>query len=296
MPMIVGVKFGQKSCGKQYFFDPLDITFEEGEGAIVETARGLELVRITQANTFVSDEDIKTPLKPVVRKATADDEQRVKENLEKREGALKLCQKCIDKRGLKMKLVDAEYSFDRSKITFSFTADGRVDFRELVKDMASKMRMRIELRQIYERDDIRIKGAMGACGRECCCISHLCDYEKATVKMAKNQNLSLNPTKVSGMCGKLMCCLKYENDFYVEANKKLPKVGALVKVNEGQGRVEETDLLKERIKVSIERNDGVEQNYYQVGEFEVLSCPKGCGKKESVSDEADESELAKLED
>lgn len=295
MPMIIGVKFGVKCCGKQYFFDPLDINFEEGDGAIVETARGLELVRVTQANTFVSDEELKSPLKPVVRKATPEDENRVKENLEKRDSAMKLCQKAIEKHGLKMKLVDAEYSFDRSKVVFSFTADGRVDFRELVKDLAGKMRMRIELRQIYERDDIRLKGSMGLCGRQCCCIAHLGDFEKATVKMAKNQNLSLNPTKVSGMCGKLMCCLKYENDYYVDAAKRLPRVGSTVRVEEGVGRVDETDLLRERIKVSIERNDGVEQNYYNVGQFEVLAAPKASAKRADL-DEADESELAKLED
>ena len=294
MPMIVGVKFA--GSGKQYSFDPLNINFEEGDGVVVDTVRGLEYAIVTQANTLVPDEEVKTPLKPVVRKATKEDEKRAKENEEKKEGAMKLCQKFIDKHDLKMKLVDAEYTFDRSKVVFSFTADGRIDFRELVKDLASKMRMRIELRQIYERDDIRIRGAMGICGRECCCITHLTDFEKATVKMAKNQNLSLNPTKVSGMCGKLMCCLKYENDFYVDVNKRLPKVGSLVKVKEGQGRVDETDILKERIKVTIEKEDGIEQNYYNIGEFEILCGAKNCPKKELAHDEVDEKELEKLED
>lgn len=294
MPMIVGVKFG--GTGKQYFFDPLNIEFQEGDGVVVETVRGLEFARITQANTFVPDEEIKNPLKPVVRKATKDDEVRAKENEEKKEGALKLCQKYVEKHDLKMKLVDAEYTFDRSKVIFSFTADGRVDFRELVKDLASKMRMRIELRQIYERDDIKIRGAMGMCGRQCCCITYLGDHEKATVKMAKNQNLSLNPTKVSGMCGKLMCCLKYENDFYADVNKRLPKVGSTVRVNEGEGRVDEVDVLKERIKVTIEKNEGVEQNYYSVGEFEILCGAKGCPRKDFAQDEVDEKELEKLED
>ena len=294
MPMIVGVKFG--GSGKQYSFDPLNIDFKEGDGVIVETVRGLEFARITQSNTFVSDEELKNPLKPVVRKATEEDEIRAKENEEKKEGALKLCQKFVDKHDLKMKLVDAEYTFDRSKVVFSFTADGRVDFRELVKDLASKMRMRIELRQIYERDDIKIRGAMGMCGRQCCCITHLGDYEKATVKMAKNQNLSLNPTKVSGMCGKLMCCLKYENDFYVDVNKRLPKVGSTVRVKEGEGRVDETDALKERIKVTIERDGGVEQNYYNVGEFEIVCGAKGCPRNGFAHDEVDEKELEKLED
>lgn len=294
MPIIVGVKFG--STCKQYYFDPLNIDFQEGDGVIVETVRGLEYGKISQANTNVSDEEIKNPLKPVVRKATAEDEERVKENLEKKAGALKLCQKYVAKRDLKMKLVDAEYTFDRSKVVFSFTAEGRVDFRELVKDLASKMHMRIELRQIYERDDIKLRGAMGMCGRECCCICHMADYEKATVKMAKNQNISLNPAKVSGMCGKLMCCLKYENDFYVAANKRMPKIGSIVKVDDGTGRVDEVDLLREKIKVTIDRDGGIEQKYYSIGEFEVLSGPKGNARRNYAQDEVDESELKKLED
>ncbi len=294
MPMIVGVKFG--STCKQYYFDPLNIDFQEGDGVIVETVRGLEYGKISQANTNVSDEEIKNPLKPVVRKATAEDEERVKENLEKKAGALKLCQKYVAKRDLKMKRVDAEYTFDRSKVVFSFTAEGRVDFRELVKDLASKMHMRIELRQIYERDDIKLRGAMGMCGRECCCICHMADYEKATVKMAKNQNISLNPAKVSGMCGKLMCCLKYENDFYVAANKRMPKIGSIVKVDDGTGRVDEVDLLREKIKVTIDRDGGIEQKYYNIGEFEVLSGPKGNARRNYAQDEVDESELKKLED
>ena len=295
MPMIVGVKFGT-GC-KQYYFDPLNITFKEGDGVIVETVRGLEFARISQANTQVPDEEIKVPLKPVVRKATEEDETRARENFEKKAGALKLCQKHIDRHKLKMKLVDAEYTFDRSKIIFSFTADGRVDFRELVKDLAGEMRMRIELRQIYERDDIKLRGAMGICGRECCCIRHLADYEKATVKMAKNQNLSLNPTKVSGMCGKLMCCLKYENDFYVEVGKRMPKVGSTVKLQDGTARVDEVDILKERIKVTLEKEDGVEQRYCNIGEFELLAPPKNNAPKKNLNrEEENEDELKKLED
>ena len=156
--------------------------------------------------------------------------------------------------------------------------------------------MRIELRQIYERDDIKLRGAMGMCGRECCCICHMADYEKATVKMAKNQNISLNPAKVSGMCGKLMCCLKYENDFYVAANKRMPKIGSIVKVDDGTGRVDEVDLLREKIKVTIDRDGGIEQKYYNIGEFEVLSGPKGNARRNYAQDEVDESELKKLED
>ncbi|MEG1609214.1 MAG: regulatory iron-sulfur-containing complex subunit RicT, partial [Clostridia bacterium] len=220
-------------------------------------------------NTLVTDEDIKAPLKEVIRKATVDDEKRAKENFDMKENALKVCQRKIDKHNLKMKLVDAEYTFDRSKIIYSFTSEGRVDFRDLVKDLAGEMRMRIELRQIYERDDIKRRGAMGMCGRPCCCIEFLGEDEKATVKMAKNQNLSLNPTKVSGMCGKLMCCLKFENDYYVATQKKMPKLYSTIKTKDGYGKVEEVDLLKERIKVTIQKEDGYEQKYYAEGEFEL---------------------------
>ena len=191
-----------------------------------------------------------------------------------------------------MHLVDTEYTFDRSKVVFSFTADGRVDFRELVKDLAGEMKMRIELRQIYERDDVKIKGAMGMCGRECCCLTCLSHNEKATVKMAKNQNISLNPTKVSGMCGKLMCCLKYENDYYVAMSKIMPKVGASVKVDKGIGKVVETDVLRERIKVAIQKEDGITQEYYKVGEFSVI----GKGEPKIVEDKDDESDTLKDEE
>lgn len=265
--MIVGVKFG--SSGKIYYFDPNNIEFALNDGVIVETVRGQEYAKIGQENTIVDDKDIKAPLKSVVRKATAEDDKRAQENLVMKDEAIKVCQRKIDKHNLKMKLVDAEYTFDRSKVIFSFTAEGRIDFRDLVKDLAGEMKMRIELRQIYERDDIKLRGAMGMCGRPCCCISHLGEYEKATVKMAKNQNLSLNPTKVSGMCGKLMCCLKYENDHYVAVAKQMPKLYASVKTKNGVGKVENVDLLKERIKVSIHKDDGIDISYYSIGEFDV---------------------------
>ena len=188
-----------------------------------------------------------------------------------------------------MKLVGAEYTFDRNKVIFSFTADGRVDFRELVKDVASVMHTRIELRQIYERDDIRMRGAMGMCGRPCCCIQFLDDFEKVTVKMAKNQNLSLNPTKVSGMCGKLMCCLKYENEYYAETLKLMPKHGARVKTADGVGRVDDIDVLRRRIRVAIENEDGVTKAYYDIGDFEVLA--QG-GKQHSRAEEREEDDSA----
>lgn len=285
MPNIIGVKFG--ATGQTYYFDPLGTQFNVGESVIVETVKGQEIAKVSVANKDVTEAEIKAPLKPVVRKATKEDEERAAENIRMKDNALKICQRKIDKHNLKMKLVDAEYTFDRSKIIFSFTADGRIDFRELVKDLAGEMRMRIELRQIYEREDIRHKGAMGMCGRPCCCTNHLREYEKATVKMTKNQNLSLNPTKVSGMCGKLMCCLKYENDYYVETQKKMPKLYSTVKTKDGIGKVEEIDLLKERIKVCISKGDGIEFKYFNVGEFELpkSKCPCQQDEKEDDKDE-----------
>lgn len=296
MPIIVGVKFG--NSGKIYYFDPKGIEFEVGDNVIVETVRGLEYAKIGTANTEVDESQIKPPLKQVVRKATAEDDRRAEENLKKKASAFALCQKKIEKHGLKMKLVDAEYTFDRSKVIFSFTADGRVDFRDLVKDLASEMRMRIELRQIYERDDIKLRGAMGMCGCPCCCITFLQENEKATVKMAKNQNISLNPGKVSGMCGKLMCCLKYENEYYAQMLRILPKLHSTVKTEDGIGRVSEVDMLRERIRVDLQQEDGMKQEYYGIGEFEILGAPKKAdrGERRKDDEEASEEELKKLED
>ncbi|MGN0772019.1 MAG: stage 0 sporulation family protein [Christensenellales bacterium] len=287
MPMIVGVRFG--AANKIYYFDPKDIQFSVGDNVIVETVRGLEYAKIGQANTIVEQDKIVGELKPVVRKATKDDDKRHKENIEKKAAAFDLCAKKIQAHGLKMHLVDAEYTFDRSKVVFSFTADGRVDFRELVKDLASEMKMRIELRQIYERDDVKIKGAMGMCGRECCCLNCQSHNERATVKMAKNQNISLNPSKVSGMCGKLMCCLRYENDYYAAMAKVMPKVGTSVKVDKGIGNVVETDVLRERVKVAVQKEDGISQEYYKVGEFVVI----GRGEVKAEDDKDDESDTIK---
>ena len=268
MPEIVGIKFAAN--GKSYYFDPKGQQLEQGDGAIVETVRGVEYGVVAIANMQVDDSEIKGTLKPVIRKATPQDDMRAKENVELAAKAMDVCAAKIAKHGLKIKLVGAEYTFDRNKVIFSFTADGRVDFRELVKDVASVMHTRIELRQIYERDDIRMRGAMGMCGRPCCCIQFLDDFEKVTVKMAKNQNLSLNPTKVSGMCGKLMCCLKYENEYYAETIKLMPKHGARVKTADGEGKVDDIDMLRRRIRVAIETDDGVTKTYYGLGEFEVI--------------------------
>ncbi len=254
MAIIVGIKF--KSTAKVYYFDPKDITFEEGDGVIVETARGLEYATVTIANKDVDQSQIVSPLKPVVRKATVEDVKKVEKNLADKDHALKVIRDKVVEMNLNMKLVDAEYTFDRSKLIFYFTAEGRVDFRELVRTLASIFKVRIELRQIYERDDTKMRGALAPCGRECCCTTHLPDFEKVSIKMAKVQGLSLNPQKISGVCGRLMCCLKYENAYYSEVYKLMPKVGSKVKTPDGEGTVESNDLIKQTARVKVLLKDG----------------------------------------
>ena len=254
MAIIVGIKF--RSTNKVYYFDPKNIDFQEGDGAIVETARGLEYATVTIANKEVAEKEIVQPLKPVVRKATADDKKRVEKNLQDKEHALKVIREKVAEMGINMKLVDAEYTFDRTKLIFYFTAEGRVDFRDLVRALASIFKVRIELRQIYERDDTKMRGALAPCGRPCCCTTHLPDFEKVSIKMAKVQGLSLNPQKISGVCGRLMCCLKYENAYYSEVFKLMPKVGSKVKTADGEGTVESNDLIKQTARVKIMLRDG----------------------------------------
>lgn len=254
MAIIVGIKF--RSTNKVYYFDPKDIDFQEGDGAIVETARGLEYATVTIANKEVDDNEIVQPLKPVVRKATPDDIKRVEKNLQDKEHALKVIREKVAEMGINMKLVDAEYTFDRTKLIFYFTAEGRVDFRELVRVLASIFKVRIELRQIYERDDTKMRGALAPCGRPCCCTTHLPDFEKVSIKMAKIQGLSLNPQKISGVCGRLMCCLKYENAYYSEVFKLMPKVGSKVRTADGEGTVESNDLIKQTARVKVMLKDG----------------------------------------
>lgn len=284
MSLIVGVRF--KNNGKTYYFDPGTLSLEAGDHVIVETARGHEWGKVSIANTQVEDKEVSSPLKPVVRRATKEDDERAEENERLGKEAIKITAQKVEKHKLNMKLVGAEYAFDRSKVTIFFTADGRVDFRELVRDIAGALHTRIELRQIYERDDIRLRGSLGPCGMPCCCITYLNEYEKVTVKMAKNQNLSLNPTKVSGMCGKLMCCLRYENDYYAETCKLMPKVGARVKTADGSVKVEGVDLLKRQIRASLENKDGgIEIKVYKLGEFEMQSKPR-----ESEEDDKDAGE------
>lgn len=254
MAEIVGVKF--KNSGKLYYFSPEGIEFKESDGVIVETQRGIEYAYICKGNSEVDDSQIVPPLKPVVRKATKEDTEKQEYNLSLRDNAVIQAVEKVNARGLPMKIVDAEYTFDCSKIIFYFTADNRVDFRELVKDLASVFRIRIELRQIYERDDIKMRGALAMCGRPCCCVTHLQDFEKVTIKMAKIQGLSLNPTKITGCCGKLMCCLKYENAYYSEMYKKMPKVKSQVTVDGATGVVENNDIIRQMVKVRFTGDDG----------------------------------------
>ena len=281
MQQVIGVKFHSNT--KIYYFDPKDIAFNEGDSVIVETSRGLEFGMVATGNHFVDEENIVKPLKEVIRKATEKDIKQNAENMEKKKWAYSVCLEKIQKRGLPMKLVDADYTFDRSKAIFSFTAEGRVDFRELVKDLATVIKSRIELRQIYERDDIKIRGALAPCGRVCCCHAHLADFEKVTIKMAKNQGLSLNPQKISGVCGKLLCCLKYENDYYVETLKEMPKVGATVFTNDGEGVVDSVDLLNKKIKAKIQNEDGgISINEYKLADI------KSATQYNDISDDEDD--------
>ena len=254
MAIIVGIKF--RNGNKVYYFDPQGIAFDEGDGAIVETSRGQEFGTVSITNKEVDEKDIVSPLKPVIRKATPDDFKKVEKNLADKDHALKVIREKVAEMGIQMKLVDAEYTFDRSKLIFYFTAEGRVDFRELVKILASIFKVRIELRQIYERDDTKMRGALAACGRPCCCTTHLPDFEKVSIKMAKIQGLSLNPQKISGVCGRLMCCLKYENAYYSEVFKEMPKVGSKVKTPDGDGTVEQNDLIKQTSRVRVLLSNG----------------------------------------
>lgn len=249
MARVAGVRF--KTAGKVYYFDPVDLNVKAGDSVIVETARGMEFGTVTMDITDISEDGIVAPLKKIVRIANEKDHKQHIENVKKKEKALKLCQEKVDKHGLVMKLIDVEYTFDNSKIVFYFTADGRVDFRELVKDLAGVFKMRIELRQIGVRDEAKMLGGIGSCGRALCCHSWLADFEPVSIKMAKVQNLSLNPTKISGICGRLMCCLKYENDIYMEFRKGMPDVGERVKTPDGLAKVVDTNLLERTVKVRL---------------------------------------------
>lgn len=249
MAEIVGVRF--KEVGKVYYFDPDGANLKKGDKVIVETARGVECGEVAMDNRIVDDEEIVHPLKMIIREATADDLKTVEENKRKEKEAFDICLKKIANHGLEMHLVDVEYTFDNSKILFYFTADGRVDFRELVKDLASVFRTRIELRQIGVRDESKMLGGLGMCGRPFCCGTFLGEFQPVSIRMAKEQGLSLNPVKISGTCGRLMCCLKYEQDAYEHLLKITPKQGATVETAEGRGTVVDVNLLTGILKVRL---------------------------------------------
>ena len=250
MSMVVGIRFQEN--GKIYDFDPGELTLLPGEMVVVETARGIECGTVARANRTASEE--RDDRKPVLRRATAEDRARHEENQQKAREAMRICQERIVAHGLEMKLVDAEYAFDNSKITFNFTADGRVDFRNLVKDLAATLHVRIELHQIGVRDEAKKLGGIGICGQPFCCSRFLREFQPVSIKMAKEQGLSLNPTKISGSCGRLMCCLKYEQDADEELIKLSPKVGAVVMTPEGRGVVTESNILTGKVKVRLDKN------------------------------------------
>lgn len=290
MIKVVGVRF--RTAGKIYYFDPMDIEIQNGDHVIVETARGVEYGMVITGPKEVEGDKIVQPLKPVLRIATDKDVELEEKNREKEKEAFQICLEKIAKHGLLMKLVDAEYTFDNNKLLFYFTADGRIDFRELVKDLASVFRTRIELRQIGVRDETKIMGGVGICGRELCCHSYLSEFAPVSIKMAKEQNLSLNPTKISGVCGRLMCCLKNEQDTYEYLNSRVPGMGDIVTTPEGmKGEVSDINILKQRVKVVISINDEKEMREYDVAELKFK--PKK--RKVSVSQE-EIKELASLED
>ena len=266
MIKVVGIRF--RNAGKIYYFDPKDFEMEVGSHAIVETARGIEYGTVLIAPREVADDQVIQPLKPVIRVATEEDTKTVERNKEREKSAYKICQEKIAKHGLEMKLVQAEYTFDSNKLLFYFTADGRIDFRELVKDLASVFRTRIELRQIGVRDETKMLGGIGICGRELCCCSYLSDFVPVSIKMAKEQNLSLNPTKISGVCGRLMCCLKNEEETYEYLNSRLPGVGDTVTTATGEtGEVQSVNVLRQKVKVLIEVDDEKELHEYDVDEL-----------------------------
>ena len=249
MITVTGVRF--KPAGKVYYFDPSDLELTEGECVIVETARGLEFGEVMTAPRGISEKSIVQPLKKVVRIADDKDRARHEQNMKRKKSTLDTCQQKINARGLDMKLIDVEFTFDNSKVIFYFTADGRVDFRELVKDLASVFKMRIELRQIGVRDEAKMLGGIGNCGKGLCCHTWLPDFDPVSIKMAKVQGLSLNPAKISGICGRLMCCLKYENEAYIELKRGLPEAGERVKTPDGVGIVVENNVLREQVKVRL---------------------------------------------
>ncbi|MCI7261847.1 MAG: stage 0 sporulation family protein [Otoolea sp.] len=264
MIKVIGVRF--RKAGKVYFFDPAGMDIKTGDHVIVETARGIEFGHVVLGNREVDEKKVVQPLKPVIRMASKNDEEIERKNKEKEKEAFKICLEKIKKHDLQMKLIDAEYTFDNNKVLFYFTADGRIDFRELVKDLAAVFKTRIELRQIGVRDETKILGGVGICGRPLCCHSYLSEFIPVSIKMAKEQNLSLNPTKISGVCGRLMCCLKNEEETYEELNSKLPNIGDYVTTDDGlKGEVHSVSVLRQLVKVIVT----VDRDEKEIREYKV---------------------------
>lgn len=289
MIKIIGVRF--RRAGKIYFFSPADYDIRQGQHVIVETARGVEYGSAVLGPKEIEEEKVIQPLKSVIRLATQEDDEQELRNKEKEKKASEICLEKIRKHGLDMKLIGTEYTFDNNKVLFYFTADGRIDFRELVKDLASVFKTRIELRQIGVRDETKVLGGISICGRPLCCSSYLSDFVPVSIKMAKEQNLSLNPTKISGMCGRLMCCLKNEEDAYEYLNSKLPNVGEFVTTSDGlKGEVSSVNVLKQLVKLIVEVNDEKEIREYKVEELKFKK------KKRRENDKINDAELKQLEE
>ena len=289
MTKVIGIRF--RKAGKVYYFSPGENEIKTGDHVIVETARGVEYGYVVLGTHEVDDKKVIQPLKSVIRMATSADEETERRNKEKEKEAFKVCVEKIKKHNLSMKLIDTEYTFDNNKVLFYFTADGRIDFRELVKDLASVFKTRIELRQIGVRDETKIVGGIGICGRPLCCASYLSEFIPVSIKMAKEQNLSLNPTKISGVCGRLMCCLKYEEDTYEELNGRLPNIGDYVTTDDGlKGEVHSVSILRQLVKVIVTvNNDEEEIREYKVDQLKFR--PKKRREKQSSND----AELKQLE-
>lgn len=291
MKVIVGVKF--RKPGKVYFFDPGNLHVNIKNKVIVETALGEELGEVVAKKKILPDTKLNAPLKPIIRIANNKDLKHYDDNKKKEKEAFKTCESKIKKLGLEMHLTDVEYSFDNSKLLFYFTADGRIDFRELVKELAAIFKTRIELRQIGVRDEVKRIGGNGVCGRELCCCSFLNNFEAVSIKMAKEQNMSLNPSKISGTCGRLMCCLKYEQEVYEDKLSHLPKIGAIVNTDEGEGTVDSIETLKEIVKVKFKDDDG--ETYYKKFNASDLKIIQNNTSNEDVVDEEEKENMAELQ-
>lgn len=291
MVKVICVRF--RTAGKIYYFDPGKFEIKKGCHVIVETARGQEYGTVVKEACEVPDDQVFQPLKSIIRLATEEDDEKAKKNKDKEREAFKTCQEKIREHGLKMKLIDAEYTFDNNKLLFYFTADGRVDFRDLVKDLASVFRTRIELRQVGVRDETKIMGGIGICGRPLCCNAHLSDFIPVSIKMAKEQNLSLNPTKISGVCGRLMCCLKHEEDTYEELNKTMPNVGDFVTADDGKkGEVVSVNVLRQQVRVLVDVDGEKEIEEYKASQLKFKRRKRF--NKDNLT-EAEKKELEKLE-